>query len=186
MINFKIFMQLELAYIPCAAHNIQLVIKDGLVFDAKITSLINKISKNIVSKSKFSYAIAEELRNLNIKLRTKNVTRWNSILFMVRSVLKLTPADFSTIQQSLPRTSRKQQEVKANFALSSTDRAILKELVELLESFEFVTNQLQGDGVSVSKVYPCFRFLDTFLQPEASDITPSKYKHTIQLRKQLL
>ncbi len=80
------------------------------------------------------------------------MTRWNSILFMVRSVLKLTPADFLAIQKSLPKTSRKQKELKANFELSSTERAILKELVELLEGFEFVTNQLQGDGVSISKV----------------------------------
>ena len=30
---------IELAYIPCAAHNIQLVIKDGLVLDNKINDL---------------------------------------------------------------------------------------------------------------------------------------------------
>jgi hypothetical protein len=105
---------------------------------------------------------------------------------MVRSVLKLTPADFLAIQKLLPKSSRKQKVLKANLELSSTERAILKELVELLEGFEFVTNQLQGDGVSISKVYPCFRYLNTFLKPETSDNIHLKYKHTIQLRKQLL
>ena len=137
--------------------------------------------------SKYSHAIAKELRTLNIKLAKKILTRWNSILFMVRSVLKLSPADFVKIQKSLPNKSFKQKETRANFEITSTECAILKELVELLESFEFVTNQLQGDGVSISKVYPCYYYLKTFLMPETSDddVTP-KFKHTNRIRKQLL
>jgi len=85
------------AFIPCAAHSLQNVIKDGLNFSEGYTELIKKVSKKIVSKSKFSHLIAEELRSYRVKFNKKNTTRWNSILFMVRSVLKVTPAQFLDI-----------------------------------------------------------------------------------------
>jgi hypothetical protein len=44
----------QASYLPCAAHNIQLFLKDGLKMDAAYTALIKKVAKNIVSKSKFS------------------------------------------------------------------------------------------------------------------------------------
>ena len=54
-----------LVYTPCAAHNIQLVVKDGLKLDNNYIELINKISKDIVAKSKISLTLAEELRKLD-------------------------------------------------------------------------------------------------------------------------
>jgi hypothetical protein len=45
---------------PCAAHNIQSVIKDGLKFNVDYIHLIEKVSKNIVTKSKCVTAIAEK------------------------------------------------------------------------------------------------------------------------------
>jgi hypothetical protein len=47
---------------PCAAHNIQSVIKDGLKFNVDYIHLIEKVSKNIVTKSKCVTAIAEKLK----------------------------------------------------------------------------------------------------------------------------
>ena len=78
---------------PCLAHNIQLVIKDGLKLDDEYNKLLDHVSKNIVNKSKSSSIIAAELRKFDKKLNKKNITRWNSILFMVRSVLKLAPEE---------------------------------------------------------------------------------------------
>lgn len=79
----------DFAYIPCAAHNIKLVVKDGLKLDVDYTALIKRISW-IVSKARNTCTIAEELRNLNKFVNKCVVTRWNSILFMIRSVLKIT------------------------------------------------------------------------------------------------
>jgi hypothetical protein len=76
----------NLAYIPCAFHNIQLVIKESLKLDDVMLKLIDNLAKNIVNKSKFSTCIAEELRKFGVKFQKKNVTRWNSILFMIRFV----------------------------------------------------------------------------------------------------
>ena len=157
------FMFLELSYIPCAAHNIQLVIKDGLTLDETYTKLIDRVSTDIVSKSKCSTTIAEELREFNKKLCKKNLTRWNSTLFMIRSVLNLSPAEFSSIRNKLPTKTDKQRTSKKNFSISGTDRKMLEELKTILEMFEFVTDELQGDGVTISKVYPCINYLKTNL-----------------------
>lgn len=132
-----------LAFLPCGAHLIQLVIKDGLVLDDLYTELINHISKNIVSKSKVSTLIAEEIRKLEISLHKNVITRWNSILFMIRSVLKLTDKDFKTIRNAMRNKTTKQKEIKANFNLSDLQREQLIELQTVLEMFEFVTDELQ-------------------------------------------
>ena len=50
---------------PCVAHHIQLVIKDGFYLNDDLKALIDKISKNIVTKSKCCTAVAEELHALN-------------------------------------------------------------------------------------------------------------------------
>jgi len=123
---------------PCLAHNIQLVIKDGLKLDEDYNKLIKHVSEDIVSKSKSSLVIAEELRKLNIKLNKKNVTRWNSILFMTRSVLRLSAADFKTIRSEMPSTNSKQKEVIKKFDLNDKDRTRLEELKDILEGFEFL------------------------------------------------
>ena len=72
----------------CAAHSGQLTLKDGLKLDEAYTNLIKKISKDIVSKSKCSLLIAEEVRKIDKVLKNYVITRWNSILFMIRSVFK--------------------------------------------------------------------------------------------------
>ena len=58
--------KVDLTCLPCLAHNIQLVVNDGLNLDTTYTQLINKVSKNIVSKSKVVAIIAEK------KLTKKN------------------------------------------------------------------------------------------------------------------
>ena len=114
-----------MAYIPCIAHNLQLVIKDGLKLSKRLTDLIDRVSRDIVSKSKSNLLIAEELRKLDKKLNKKNVTRWNSILFMIRSVLKLTPEDMKKIQSLMPVRTEKQRDYKKSFYLSLDEREML-------------------------------------------------------------
>ena len=96
----------NLAYMPCAAHNIQLVLNDGFDKNPEIIQIINKISKNVISKSSYSHVIAEELRHLKKKFHKKNATRWNSTLFMARSVLKLSVEDYDIIRTSLKKNKK--------------------------------------------------------------------------------
>ena len=165
---------------PCVAHNIQLVIKDGLNLSEDYNILIEKISKNIVTKSKCCTAIAEGLRVLNKKLCKKNITRWNSTFFMINSVLKMSVVDFQTIKSQLPVKSAKQRAVKNNFGLSKKEREMLEELRDLLQMFEFVTDEIQTNDVSISRVYPCINYLRKGLE----NLGPFKY--TTKLRVDLL
>ncbi len=55
------------------------------VIAADYTKLIDRLSKDVVSKSKFSSVIAESLREFDKKFCKKNITRWNSTLFFCRS-----------------------------------------------------------------------------------------------------
>lgn len=133
--NIEEVIEQVLCYLPCGAHNIQLVVKDGLKLDEAYSKLLTKVSSDIVSRSKVSHLIAEEVRAV--------VTRWNSILFMIRSVLKPTPTDFATIRKEMSTKSVRQKEIKKNFNLTAIEREMLLELQVVLEMFEFVTNELQ-------------------------------------------
>ena len=164
---------------PCLAHNIRLVIKDGLTLDNDYDKLLKHLSEDIVNKSKKSLVTAEEMRKLNIKLNKKNVTHWNSILFMTRSVLRLSAADFKTIRSEIPAQTKAQQETREKFDLSKKERDMLVELVNILEAFEFFTDELQGNSVNISRVYPGVIFLRDKLKLDGAI-------YTIELRKNLL
>lgn len=156
----------RLAYEPCSAHNIQLVLKDGFEDRPFLDDLIKRLSKNIVSRSKFSALIAEELRNFGKKFAKRAVTRWNSILFTARSLLKVTPAEYANLKKKMPTKTKKQRKAKSEFDLTSVEREILNELVIILEWFEWVTDEFQSNRVSISKVYPCVNFLRAKLSDE--------------------
>ncbi len=108
--------------------------------DDEYNKLIDKVSKNIVSKARCCTYIADELRKLNKFVLKSNVTRWNSILFMIRSVLSLSPQDFKTIGANLPSKSKKQKLVKSNFDLLQHEREMLLELKDVLEILELATD----------------------------------------------
>jgi len=52
-----------------------------------------------------SHLIADELSKLKVKFNKKNETRWNSILFMIDSVHKVTPNQFKVIQDKMPENT---------------------------------------------------------------------------------
>ena len=114
-----------------------------------------KISK-IVKKFKISFIAAEELKKLERYVHVSNVTRWNSILFSIRSVIRIPITEYKQIQSVLPTGTQKQKEIKKAFDPKNIEREMLKELVELLEVFEWCTNELQTNQVSILRVFPCY------------------------------
>jgi hypothetical protein len=128
--------------------------------------------------------MAEELRKIDKKLIQRNATRWSSILAMIRSLHKITPEQLEKIQESLPTATLKQREMQKNFCLSKTERTMIAELIQVLEVFEWVTNQLQTNEVSISRVLPCVQLIRDTLSANLDDekINP----HTKQLRRDLL
>lgn len=107
---------------PCAAHTLQLVIKDGLKDIRNIEKTLNHAA-SLVSKAHKSYLVRQRLDSLNIKgLHQKNSTRWNSQYLMIKSLL-LIPADKIDFIFE-----------KAN-SLTFNQRECLEELVKVLEVF---------------------------------------------------
>ena len=178
------------AYLPCCAHNFQLVLKDGFKLDKVYEQLLKRIAK-MVSKSKTSSIVAEELRNLDKFLCKSIPTRWNSILFLIRSILKLSSVDLAQIRNNMPTSTAKQREAKELFRLSAKEREMLAELRDLLVCFEFVTNELQTNEISISRVFPCYLFLKERLEAKSYKLTVNNvetqynYVHTISLKKAL-
>lgn len=129
---------------PCFAHTLQLVIKDGLKKAGQITSVIKRCVKlvSFVRKS----TIAADVLEKEYRLQSDNSTRWNSQLKMIRSVLKV-PEDKLALIADAP-------------ILSSYDRNVLKDLVEILTPFEEATDIVQISNVpSAGYVLPCVRGL---------------------------
>ena len=150
---------LNKAYIPCAAHNIQLVLEDAFKGSSELTDLINKISKNVVKRSKYSHLLAEELRNFNVKFAKKNVTRWNSTLHMCQSVIRLSPQDYKQVRSKLLMQKSAKRDQITKFDISTTERETLQELIEILLEFEKATDEFQSNKVSISLVLPNVRLL---------------------------
>ena len=53
-----------------------------------------------------SHLIAEKLSKLKVKFNKNNETRWNSIIFMIDSELKVRPNQFKEIQDKMPDNTR--------------------------------------------------------------------------------
>ena len=128
-------------HIPCFAHVLQFVGKDGFQQASSINKVLSKVS-TIVKHVRKSVNASEILESEK-RLQTANVTRWNSQLKMIRSVLrvpdeKLTSLDTQTL----------------------TVRKVLEDLVEILTSFETATHCVQGDNiVTSSTIVPCVKVL---------------------------
>ena len=71
-------------------------------------------------------------------------------------------------------TTAAQKDARKKFDLSTKDREALTELVEVLEWFEWVTDEFQSNRVSISRVYPCIEFLRRKLTSSIEDFIHTK------------
>jgi hypothetical protein len=64
-----------------------------------------------------------------------------------------------------------QKEVKNNFSISDDERAMLEELNDVLEMFEFATDELQTNKISISRLFPFLNYLKQALSREGFTYT---------------
>ena len=127
----------------CFAHTLQLVIKDGLKKAGQLNTVIKKCSK-IVSFTRRSTVAADTLEGEK-RLQADNVTRWNSQLKMIRSVLSIPASKLSEVE-GIP-------------TLTAHDRNLLQDILEILTPFEEATDFVQVECVpSAGYVLPCVGF----------------------------
>ena len=130
-------------HIPCFAHVLQLVIKDGFQQASSINEVLSKVS-TIVKHVRKSVN-ASEILGSEKRLQTANVTRWNSQLKMIRSVLRVPDEKLTSLDTQ---------------TLTVYDRKVLEDLVEILTPFETATHCVQGDNiVTSSMIVPCVKVL---------------------------
>jgi hypothetical protein len=119
------------AYLPCAAHNLQLVLKDGFKLDEIFEKLLEKVKK-IVASCRRSTIVADELRQFGKTVQKNNITRWNSILFMIRSVNRLRGDEMKLI---LSIMNAKIKDKSKRHCLTKIKFDMLLELQDVLEYF---------------------------------------------------
>lgn len=156
----------------CFAHTLQLVVKDGFQAAGALKKVLAKASSivNHVRKS----CIATEILSGELRLQACNLTRWNSQIKMVRSILRIPEA--------------KLQEVQKVQHLTQYERKLLQEVVTIFEPFEEATEAVQYENsVSASLIIPTVLGLKQALE-DMSATYNGKMVQTLQasLEKRLL
>jgi hypothetical protein len=131
-------------HLSCPIHTLQLAIKDSFDECEDVASLTNKVSKlvNSIRRSTLNTAFTD---SLGVRPTVSCVTRWNSQLKMIQSVLKLSErdADFQS---------------KLNVSDSSTLTAIelhsLACLVQALQPLAELTDTWQAECGALGVVLP--------------------------------
>ena len=125
---------------PCFAHTIQLVVKDGLKDAGQLNKVLGKVS-NLVAHVRRSCVATKALEAEN-RLQACNATRWNSQIVMIKSVLNI--------------SDDKLAKVESLHQLSTHDRILLKDMVDILAPFQQATDFAQKqNSISGSGVIPC-------------------------------
>ncbi len=92
----SIVIENESFRLPCYAHTLQLIVKDGLKGLTGIQSALEKISK-IAKLSHSSTTMAECFEKIQVCIPKANKTRWNSQYAMVMRVVGIQTSDLNEI-----------------------------------------------------------------------------------------
>ena len=142
-------------WIGCAAHHINLIIKEGFKKVAAAAQLL-KNCKAIVLAVNHSQPLLYDVRNnqneLGIPqqaLMQEMITRWWSILSMLESIYKTRNA----VALSLLKFDKK------HLVLTSDSLSKIKEIIDLLKEIKVVTDQLETENdVSITHIITNFIF----------------------------
>ena len=73
-----------------------------------------------------------------------------------------------TFRSEMIVDTKEKVEVRRKFDLSSKERDMLEELKNILEDFQFFTDELRGNRVNISRVYLGVIFLKEKLKPDGA------------------
>lgn len=128
--------------VSCFAHTKQLCIKDCLQNPEFVKSYVGKqlgkVAK-IVNTVRKSVNATSYLQRKKITLRAQNVTRWNSQLVMLQSVLK----DHEEVNAALTLIQSREK-------ITNQDYLALSELVNVLLPFKEAMQQVEGEKIVTS------------------------------------
>ncbi|CAF1373788.1 unnamed protein product [Adineta steineri] len=146
--------------VSCFIHSLQLCIHDGIKNRSYASRVLNKC-KLVARASRKSSKIADLLEQLNKSINKMNITRWNSEFLLIKSIVSIDANDLQTIGALMNEPVQ----------FSSNDRAILNEIIDILEPFHDVSIKCQGDTiVTASMVVPAVSHLISHLRDIKSNI----------------
>ncbi|CAF3273968.1 unnamed protein product [Rotaria socialis] len=128
----------------CFAHTLQLTIRDGLYKNLCVSKVFEKC-QTLARFAHKSSKIADLLDQINRHIERPNITRWNSDLMLIKSILSINRNDVQTISNLIDST----------IEFSNNDFKIMEEIVDILEPFYQISLKCQADKVvTISLVVP--------------------------------
>ncbi|XP_054280480.1 zinc finger BED domain-containing protein 4-like [Macrosteles quadrilineatus] len=154
----------EFTAIPCVAHTLQLVIKDGFFNNARISNVVTKCKK-IVGSFKHSAKNTKLLKSYQAqlgvpshKLIQDEPTRWNSTFYMLKRLHEQKQA--LILVGSNPET-------KLSTEITNEDWKTIEYAVDILEIFENATLQLSKETSTISEIIPMIHTIQHVLETRA-------------------
>lgn len=154
----------ELRSLPCVAHTLQLTVNEGLLAQKCVSDAV-AIGRKIVGHFQHSPLAYSKLQDIQmdmhkpIKRLAQNVpTRWNSTLYMMRSLLEQKQAiGVYGTENKLPDS------------LSVNKWSLFEKAVKLLEPFEELTRQVSLVDSSAADVIPAITALLRVLEEDCEE-----------------
>ncbi len=147
--------------IPCFAHSIQLVVRDGLAALNTMRSPLAKCSKlaNLVHQSPlFKSAFEASFKDRSIP--ATNDTRWNSTFRQLKAIINLDQPKLNTVLKGSNQDA---------LVLTAKDVDQLQELVKILEPFAEATDLTQGENtITISCIVPVLLSLNRSIGDQSS------------------
>ena len=135
--------------IPCLAHTLQLVVKDGCLAQPAVVELTTKARK-LVGHYKHSNVALQSLLRIQEQLGLSpkrliqdETTRWNTTFYMLERLIELKVAITAT-----------GVELEVPIELSSSNWALAEKTVKILQVYEEATREASGNYATAGVVIP--------------------------------
>ena len=158
---------LGIPHLPCIAHLLNLVVQNAVTNTQNFDSLL-KACRTLVTYFKSSVAAVDKLRSIEAQMGVteyklkKDVTRWNSIYYMLERLLQVKEA-LSAALPSLPSSPS---------PLTADQWAVIEDSVAVLKPLELLTTELSADKYpTISKVIPLVRGIQMSLKNKERQTT---------------
>lgn len=150
--------------LPCFAHSLQLVIRDGLEANSVGRLALSKVSKlaNLIHQSALFRCSFETTFSSGKSIPETNATRWNSVLRQHKAVLEFDQQKLATLLRDTNH---------GNLAFTKKDIEQLEEFVSILMPFAEATDLCQGEKtITISCVVPVVLLLNRVLGEMAEKV----------------
>lgn len=169
MVNLRLWMQRDyhLLSVPCAAHTIQLVVRD--IMDLPAISCYTTVFDKVLDAFKSKEQRLKLKQYTPYKLVSANDTRWNSQLLAYERMAAV--SDSMRLVAKLPSAT-------VHMQMTDDQWAALTDLVHFLQPFRDATNVVQRDDATLMDVFRAFAQCLSANHTQYS--TPELNSHTLQ------